>query len=487
MKNFQEFFESKNYANLYHLLDFSKLKFAFENNKLVPYIASNGNAISLTRDKMMNYYEGGSYTNIFKLEIDGNKLSNNHKIRPYNYKPKMTSGKSYEDYLHEREELVKGTINNLDNYVTKLIINKSIIEKNKYSNGELTDFFTDAMKHNIPYIVKYALDNSPFPIYVQEGSKIYKDDEYLKSVANFNLKKVEFVYDVWYKGYLPHEKIKFAIKDYLYDNKGKLHSDWVIGQIFPGDYVTNKKIIKNNYNEKIIKGQKFEPYFMKFRKLDSGQLKLVDAKPLRLIKIEESVSNEKLYNYILLKIYNRLKKIFPKYVKLKYKIDNNSFTNSILIRNIRVDINKYNARIKNLLRSFQRKYLEQNIIIAFSVRLFYDNFNLDIYIKDLYTKRVNPPRYIYHATESHNVESVLKEGLKPMPFEKGNYAKMADLYYPPAIFASKTEDYYTFGSVILKIDTKGLDNIWWEDLNDVPNAYMTFKSIPPSHISLVKQ
>ena len=87
----------------------------------------------------------------------------------------------------------------------------------------------------------------------------------------------------------------------------------------------------------------------------------------------------------------------------------------------------------------------------------------------------------------------MKNGLELKSREEGNFSKELDLHYPPSIFASKDEDeWHVEDSVTLEIDTKGLDNKWWQDLNlfndklpENDTYMMTFKSISPNHIKLI--
>ena len=60
--------------------------------------------------------------------------------------------------------------------------------------------------------------------------------------------------------------------------------------------------------------------------------------------------------------------------------------------------------------------------------------------------------------------------------------------YPPAIFAIDKGKKLWFTSQntdLWKINTKGLPNIWWKDLNGIDGAVMTFEPIPKDHIELI--
>lgn len=274
-------FESKNYQNLYHILTLSKLKYVIKHNKMRPFNASNGTNISMTRDKMMNGYLGDGPLTFFKLEFDGVKLSQNYKIKPFSYKSR--NGIRFD----EKEEMIKtrnGSIDDIDKYVTKLIILKNNIEplKEKRRGNLPSDFFTTAGTGSgtIPSIIKDIVETSPFEIYVQDGSVIKKDDDYINSLINYELLETKFLYDVWYRGNFPFPKIKYATKDTLINKNGDRFSDWAIGEIFDEvDGFDTKEEINTSKDKKIIDGIECTPYLMKFRIVDDGYY-LQDVRPL---------------------------------------------------------------------------------------------------------------------------------------------------------------------------------------------------------------
>ena len=111
----------------------------------------------------------------------------------------------------------------------------------------------------------------------------------------------------------------------------------------------------------------------------------------------------------------------------------------------------------------------------------------DIYLKDLNTARVSPPRYIYHVTDYANLDNILKNGLKTKMHTHGNWKGQSELYYPPSLFAVTDYTYWInkiSDPVVIRIDTKKCDNKWQYDINffnpkDSTEAIMTFKDIPP--------
>ena len=87
--------------------------------------------VSFTRDK--NFYKQQSYfvSKEMCFVVDGNKLSNNYKIKPFAY-----SFADYEEseYKDEKEEVVDRTINNFNKYVVKTILFENMFSEYRESN-----------------------------------------------------------------------------------------------------------------------------------------------------------------------------------------------------------------------------------------------------------------------------------------------------------------------------------------------------------------
>jgi hypothetical protein len=288
LKNIDEFLlESKHYQNLYHIVDYDKLKYILDNNKIVSKSFSN---ISLTRNKMMNGYLGDSPLSIFKLEIDANKLSHKYKIEPFSYKSHNGS------YFNEYEERVlTQKIPNAFIYINKIILIKKNIERLKKSyrddtdDTDVSDWFSENKGKNIPFLIKNIYDKCKekgFDLYVQDGSIIKKDDEYINNLINYKLVKKEHLYASVLRG---HEKIIPKGKKYghyidvMFDEHGNKLEDYYIGQEF--NYEDIHFILNENknelvkMNEKIINDEKFTPFIIKFLKKKNGILYLQDIRP----------------------------------------------------------------------------------------------------------------------------------------------------------------------------------------------------------------
>lgn len=129
MKRFKEFLnESKQVGTLYHFTSVKGLQSILSNNVLGVF----SRPVSLTRDK--NLHKSRTADSLkgvrFSLEIDGDKLSNRHKIVPYKDTIWLKRGAETES-----EERVKPPINNIGDYI------KSISIHNKH--GEDYDSISD--------------------------------------------------------------------------------------------------------------------------------------------------------------------------------------------------------------------------------------------------------------------------------------------------------------------------------------------------------
>lgn len=263
MKNYNNFLlEFRSRGTLYHLFDLEKLVFILKNNSLEPKNFAN---ISTTRNKNMIGYLGDKSTTLFKLELDGDKLSNNYKIKPFQYKT-IDAG-----YLEEWEEVIKThKISDINKYTKKFIILKDNVERLKNSGWfdsdgglfikegsvALSDFKTtratlpDIFKEYIPKIKKLFGDN----IYVQESTVIKKDDKWIDSIINYTIKQVNHGYALYYRKH--REEFKFntnILVDYVepINKKNKELDKFVIGYDYEDLYLEKNSIwlIKTEYEK----------------------------------------------------------------------------------------------------------------------------------------------------------------------------------------------------------------------------------------------
>lgn len=184
--------ENKSSDTLYHLVDIQKIFYILKNNILKSYYFSN---ISTTRDKMLNGYVGDSPTTLFKLELDGKKLSQKYKIKPFSYKSKTNI------YFDESEEQIQtNKISDVFKYVNKIILIKKRVEALKNSGWFNTDGGVvrgRIERYSLPKILKEIvtlINKKGFDLYVQEGSVIKKDSEYINSILNYPIEKIHHGY-----------------------------------------------------------------------------------------------------------------------------------------------------------------------------------------------------------------------------------------------------------------------------------------------------
>lgn len=128
------------------------------------------------------------------------------------------------------------------------------------------------------------------------------------------------------------------------------------------------------------------------------------------------------------------------------------------------------------------KKMDIGLYLVYKYRDGHDD--IDVALKDYRTQRMNPNRYVYHCSPKDNRESIEKNGLELKKWKDSREWKGSiDLAYPPTIFATNIKEYCDQRYDIWRIDTKGLTNKWWYDLNFYPNLptyvpIMTFEPIP---------
>jgi hypothetical protein len=283
MKYIKLFLESKNLGNLYHIVDIEKLNYILDNNKIESYKAGDGK-ISLTRNKMMTGYLGDNSSSVFKLEIDGDKLSSKYRIRPYRYKTRNAG------YLDEYEEQVQtNKIINIFDYTNRIIIDKKRVLNLMNSFYGLSDWFTsEGTRHgtfpNVLKTIKEKLDRLGLELYVQDGSIIKKDDKWIDYIINFPIKKVEKRYFIILRKRI--EIGKYRYQDSLVDfNNNIIIKDLVIGHNIEINPDRIKGIELKSFEES--KKFKFDEddedskhYFLEIRKLDDDNWKIDNIRPI---------------------------------------------------------------------------------------------------------------------------------------------------------------------------------------------------------------
>jgi hypothetical protein len=224
----------------------------------------------------MTGYLGDKYDYFFKLEFDKEKLSEDYEIVPFIFKSKTGIG-----FEHEKEERVilkdKSHLTDVDKYITKLIVIKPKIDKllsnTHHRDGEVSDYLSDKMKPNIQNTFKWIMEKSPYPIYIQDGEKIYKDDNWLKEISELPVKKIHYMYDIVWRGDVKTNLGKYNVMvDTFITKNNKTMDDVVIGRFYELEHeLMDDEEIKNMKAEPFTKnGQVFIPYVFKYRLSKKG-------------------------------------------------------------------------------------------------------------------------------------------------------------------------------------------------------------------------
>jgi hypothetical protein len=158
---------------------------------------------------------------------------------------------------------------------------------------------------------------------------------------------------------------------------------------------------------------------------------------------------------------------------------------------------KFENKIEKILSKYIKELETIDIHSVYTFTKFFEPGMSYCYftIKNKYTKRVRPNKYVYHCSSIENRESILKNGLIPKKHsDSKNYKNDKSFSYPAAIFATNTgvdNVWRKNTSDVWKIDTENLSNKWRYDLNLYTNNFtreiMTYDPIPPEHLELVKK
>lgn len=136
MKSFLEFYtEAKQVGILYHYTALFRLPRIIAENKLG---FESAKYVSFTRDKHFHkHYREGIEVEECRFVIDGDKLSENYRILPYNYFGDKSqtgigpyaSSRPHQKTYDEQEERISKQVTNLKNYVIKIQIFKKMLDR----------------------------------------------------------------------------------------------------------------------------------------------------------------------------------------------------------------------------------------------------------------------------------------------------------------------------------------------------------------------
>ena len=150
--------EGKQVGTLYHWTNNSNLLNILNTNTLVPNYTEGGEIhkdqsgpyVSFTRSKDKNQFTIAEEANAL-LIINGDKLSNNYKITPFqdygsDYEPSDDVGDQFDE---SEERIYKKTIKNLDKYLIKVILYKNI--ESFWGKNKFNECIKLLKEKNIPY------------------------------------------------------------------------------------------------------------------------------------------------------------------------------------------------------------------------------------------------------------------------------------------------------------------------------------------------
>jgi hypothetical protein len=111
--------EAKQVGILYHFTDIEGLLGILKTNELWAS-ETNADHVSLTRDKQG--WHVGTLDNAFRISLDGNKISNKYKIRPYSWWGNDRGTRNTES----EEAVLTDKITNIRDYIIDINANKHL-------------------------------------------------------------------------------------------------------------------------------------------------------------------------------------------------------------------------------------------------------------------------------------------------------------------------------------------------------------------------
>lgn len=145
-------------------------------------------------------------------------------------------------------------------------------------------FTSDAKNHtSMQYFLKWLRKNSPAPIYIQDGSKIYKDDIYIDSLINEPVYKIDYGYALYYRGRTENEDT-FKRNEALLpvDKRNSIIESPVVGYKYNDLWLTDKNTALDNLEKLISEGKGY--IINKIEEFDG--LKLEDKSELYLCRFQ---------------------------------------------------------------------------------------------------------------------------------------------------------------------------------------------------------
>lgn len=175
MLKLKRVYEAKQVGDIYHYCTLrDAVQYIIPNDTLSSsgrwynHLVGSSDVLSFTRDRrfIVDILRGEKVLVCFK--VDGDKLSENHKVLPYNdfYDPYFDDSPDYDPVDLEKEEVVVGKIANFSKYIKEI----SIIQKRSIGGNVLY------VQNMIDDIEGYAESNS-IPIKVDVFKELLDDGE----------------------------------------------------------------------------------------------------------------------------------------------------------------------------------------------------------------------------------------------------------------------------------------------------------------------
>ena len=255
-------FEAKQVGTIYHVctlkayLEWIVPKDTLQaSGKYYNWVYRGDDYVSFTRDK---YFVVGTKSVqaskvLVQLVIDGDKLSENYKIGPYNDFAFSKHGEHIDDgdfaYYREKEEACKGPIKNISKYIKEIRIDASGMDKNTLS--QIRRAKLDGANVKYFHFIKGYQDKS-FTAWMKENG--VKDGMTLNEVmpkfkGYVNRDKIDellFSYDI--------DDVKEAVKKYKTNLNAHYPSGWVLENYVIDDDYTDivKYLLDNGANPNIM-------------------------------------------------------------------------------------------------------------------------------------------------------------------------------------------------------------------------------------------
>jgi hypothetical protein len=201
----------------------------------------------------MNGYTGDNSTSIFKLELDGPKLTDNYKMKSFQDSGwELGTDNERTHFYHQEweEQIQTNKIKNAKKYIVKIILLKNRIDRLKDSSWFENHFSERGRKSkwiNLPDILKDIIDKYKIELWVQDGSVIKKDDEYVNSIINYDVRKKYHGFALYWRGYITQkDRFGYLEKTLPLDKRNPKIEKLVVGYTYDNLWVKSKLDISKN-------------------------------------------------------------------------------------------------------------------------------------------------------------------------------------------------------------------------------------------------